>query len=193
MVNNELKILDEGKIKYIAEVITMPKPEHIYRFEQLMFKWNMKFEERDAYCRNNSKEFPYSGWKHDHNQQHYDLLCRETDELEQDEFMMKFRYETFVEKYLWNTKDMCAYMKVEPFLTSVMINISPDWDGADPKTGRPVDKRSENQKIEILVNIIEGYLGEAPIRWGKASYVIENGSEGDHIHAHIVAQYHPMR
>jgi hypothetical protein len=76
-------------------------------------------------------------------------------------------------------------MKVIPFVPSVMINISPDWDGVG-KGGLP-----EHCKIHILSNIIEKYLAEGN-RYSKASYVIENGSDGTHIHAHVVAEFNPI-
>lgn len=74
------------------------------------------------------------------------------------------------------------YLDIIPFTPSVMINISPDW-GA-------VDKRSDTCKIKLLSEILEGYLREGG-RYTKAQYIIENGSEGDHIHCHCVAQMNP--
>eukprot|EP01043_Picozoa_sp_COSAG02_P052351 COSAG02_NODE_5624_length_4175_cov_1.970069_2_plen_87_part_00 len=59
-----------------------------------------------------------------------------------------------------------------------MINISPDW-----KSG---EKRTTTQQIKLLKLIIEQYLQESE-RYDYYSYVIENGAQGDHIHAHIVA------
>lgn len=183
MVNHKNMILDAGEIKICPEVIEMSKPKHVYEFEKLMFEMNMKFEERDAYHRNNIRVYPYSGWKHEHNQKIYDCLCREADEQEEDKYMMKYRYETFVPKCFWNTKEMCDYMNVIPFIPSVMINVSPDWAA--------VEHRTDSQKVNLLSTIIERYLAEGS-RYSKASYVIENGSDGTHIHAHVVAEFNPL-
>ena len=191
MVNMKNFILDCGKLKICPEIKTMSKPEHIYDFEERMYQMNLKFDERDAYHRNNIRVYPYAGWQHEWNQRIYDSLCEECEELENDEFLMSFRGESKIAKSEWNTKRMCEYMKVIPFRPSVMINISPDWDGLDTKTGQEVEKRTDHCKIQILSNIVERYLAEGS-RYTKASYVIENGSEGDHIHAHIVAEMNPM-
>jgi len=72
------------------------------------------------------------------------------------------------------------YLGIIPFIPSVMINISPDWKivkGA----------RRDSWKIKLLENELLKYLRTCN-RWDKASYVIENGSDGDHIHLHCVAQ-----
>lgn len=74
------------------------------------------------------------------------------------------------------------YLEIIPFTPSVMINISPDW-----KSG---ENRTNKQKIKLLKLIIEQYLSESE-RYDYYSYVIENGSRGDHIHAHIVAHMNP--
>lgn len=75
-----------------------------------------------------------------------------------------------------------AHLGIVPFIPSVMINISPDW---------PKGRISEALRIKYLKEIIEKYFQEG--WYSKASYIIENGSEGKHIHAHIVAEFHPTR
>lgn len=82
----------------------------------------------------------------------------------------------------WSWTEVHDYLGIKPFIPSVMINISPDWEK---------DRWHESSKIRILSNIIESYLKEG--WYSKASYVIENGSAGDHIHAHIVAEFKPDR
>lgn len=73
------------------------------------------------------------------------------------------------------------YLEIIPFTPSVMINISPDWP----------DKRMLNSKIKALKGIIDDYMKE---QWyDKWEYVIENGSDGTHIHAHIVAHMNVNR
>ena len=74
------------------------------------------------------------------------------------------------------------YLEIIPFTPSVMINISPDWSNI---------KRSNTNKVTILKTIIDNYMKE---EWfDKWEYVIENGSDGTHIHAHIVAHMNVKR
>jgi hypothetical protein len=80
----------------------------------------------------------------------------------------------------WGWQKMLDYLGIVPFIPSVMINISPDWSVA----GRV---KTDRWKIKILENQLLKYLNTCN-RWDKASYVIENGSDGDHIHLHCVAQ-----
>lgn len=77
-------------------------------------------------------------------------------------------------------QEVYDYLDIIPFTPSVMINISPDWKESKLSMGR---------KVWILKNIINSYMEE---QWyDKFEYVIENGSQGDHIHAHIVAHLNP--
>lgn len=79
------------------------------------------------------------------------------------------------------------YLGIEKFTPSVMINISPDWDGDI------MDKNGDEYGdgiIEDFTSCIEGYLGEGN-RYDYYSYVIECGGEGTHLHAHIVAHINP--
>ena len=72
------------------------------------------------------------------------------------------------------------YLEIIPFVPSVMINISPDFGNL----------RRAN-KISALKELIDKYMKE---QWyEKWEYVIENGSDGTHIHAHIVAQMNSKR
>jgi len=83
----------------------------------------------------------------------------------------------------WSRKEILDYMKIIPFTPWVMINISPDWNDCE--------KRTNNCKIQILKNIINSYMSE---QWYEQwEYVIENGSQGNMIHAHIVAKMNTAR
>lgn len=73
------------------------------------------------------------------------------------------------------------YLGIIPFVPSVMINISPDWK----------ESKNHKNKVNVLKEIIDNYMKE---QWyDKWEYVIENGSDGKHIHAHIVAQMNGKR
>ena len=116
MVNHKNMILDDGKIKICPEVIEMNKPEHVYAFEKIMFDMNLKFMERELFWENHRGA-------HEKWDSTYGALCRECEDLSQDKYLMKYRFENQVPKCFWNTKEMCSYMKVIPFIPSVMINI----------------------------------------------------------------------
>jgi hypothetical protein len=81
----------------------------------------------------------------------------------------------------FSEKNLLDYLGIIPFTPSVMINISPNWN----------EKTSIGRKIWCLKEIINNYMKE---QWyDKWEYVIENGSDGTHIHAHIVAHMNPAR
>jgi hypothetical protein len=65
-----------------------------------------------------------------------------------------------------------------------MINISPDWRCVEELKGK------RNKRIKMLKEIIEGYMREGS-RYDYYSYVIEDGANGEHIHAHIVWHINP--
>ncbi len=64
-----------------------------------------------------------------------------------------------------------------PFIPSVMINISPDWKGRKITRGT----------VAAFHAVIQSYLEEG--MYQKWKYVLECGGNGDHLHAHIVAEY----
>ena len=99
------------------------------------------------------------------------------------ETMLKSSWDSFYEE---NKKDICKYLEIDipvPFVTSVMINISPNWKG---KFG--VDNLTDKLMIKKFCQVIETYL-KASNRYTKYKYVLECGSGGDHLHAHIVAEF----
>ena len=77
------------------------------------------------------------------------------------------------------------FMGIIPFSPCVMINISPAWKG---KFGK--DKLTDKLMIKKFQLVIEKYL-HAAHRYSKWKYVLECGSEGNHLHAHIVAEINP--
>lgn len=72
------------------------------------------------------------------------------------------------------------YLGRIPFNPAVMINISPDWKGT--KINSLMKKHFEKT--------IKTYLKEGN-RYSKYKFVLECGSEGDFLHAHIVAEINP--
>lgn len=83
----------------------------------------------------------------------------------------------------FSEKELYEYLGIIPFTPSVMINISPDWKSA-------TEKMTMTTKAKRLESLIEKYLKESQ-RYDYYSYVIENGADGEHVHAHIVAHINP--
>ena len=83
--------------------------------------------------------------------------------------------------YNWaGAENIYAYLGRIPFSPCVMINISPNWKGS----------AITDNLIEGFQRVIEGYLGCCG-RYSKWKYCCESGSEGNFLHAHIVAEINP--
>lgn len=169
MVCDINKILDEGSKKNLPECNKMSSEDYL--------TWN---------------EFNN---KHIENTKH-DVKCLDTYLGIKDmdyKFSNKLRSYEYWEKY-FNTREfkakginwksiidsMYVDLKKERFLHHYMINISPDWK---------LKKNAQPSKLMIahLTTVIEEYLAESD-RWDEALYTLENGSEGNFLHAHIVAK-----
>lgn len=191
MVNNKLTILDGfGINKYVPEVIEMAKPKYIHDFEIQVHGYKMnvlraEWEKSHMICNVPGRG---QGFKYPYTQSDYDEACSKYTELiKNNEFFEKWLLEyemnrNSIDKIYWKSKEICDFMNVIPFTPSVMINLSPDWAGI---------KRTESNKVTILKGIIDKYMQEG--WYDKWEYVIECGSEGEHIHAHIVAHMNVTR
>jgi len=69
--------------------------------------------------------------------------------------------------------DIYDYLGEEKFVPHVFLNISPNWKGEG--------------NVLALDRVIDSYMRES-MRYDNWTYIIENGSDGDMIHAHIVAK-----
>ena len=180
MVNNKLKILDEGNLKFVCEVIEMKKPHYVYDFEAEISRMNhlWKLKERSGDAVQNLIRF---GHEHTKEEIAYNKLCCEWNEKYENNETLKYYLGHDDEFYCKSEFNKIAkYYNIEPFVPQVMINISPNWNG-----------KIITGKINKLKKLINLYLQEGWYdRW---SYVIENGSNGGHIHAHIVARMNPQR
>ena len=166
------------------------KPKYIYDFESQMHAKYMEIYYANELCNRiittnsaGGQEFKYPYTSDD-----YDEACRKRANLKSDKFVQQWIGELEfnnwkLDKMFWNYKTIVDYLGVIPFTPSVMINISPDWKCVK-------DKMTDTRKIKILTDIVEKYMAEGQ-RYDYYSYVIENGSNGDHIHAHIVAHINP--
>jgi hypothetical protein len=80
-------------------------------------------------------------------------------------------------------------MNVIPFYPSVMINISPAWKGDFGKNAL-----TDKLMIKNFQKVIDSYINESTMnekRYTKYKYCLECGSDGDFLHAHIVAEINP--
>lgn len=160
------KVLDAGEIKILNEINM--KPQYIRDFEIILL-------EARALANDIEK---------------MDLLPRYIQEkwnkIQEDQFLMFFLYKDHCDKF-WQKgcPKIAEYMGVKPFVTSVMINISPNWKG---KFGQ--DSLTDKLMVKKFRAVVETYL-KASSRYGRYKYNLECGSGGDHLHAHIVAEFNP--
>ena len=188
MVCKNFEILDEMEIK------KLPKRDY-----------NMKKVTYNDYCRKvvySWDEFKSVSIEDDDLNEREEII-QNSDYIEPHGKMLKFKNKYFdknrLRKEYWEfdyskdvesvfqkhftLQDLLDYLGIVPFTPSVMINISPDWKESKLTT--------EFGKVTVLKKIIDDYMKE---EWfDKWEYVIENGSNGDNIHAHIVAHVNPSR
>lgn len=188
MVNNKMKILDQGKIKYVPEVKEMKR---WYETDSLYFRFAFSDNKTD--------------WKYVKDDDLNETRIEVENEfyVEPSRKFLKWKEKVFKESHLggmipnddyrfsrdpykecvkdfWTCQEVLDYMNIIPFTPSVMINISPNWNG-----------KFQPGKINKLKKLIDSYMSEGWYdRW---EYVIENGSEGKNIHAHIVAHMNVQR
>lgn len=181
MVNNIFKILDEGKIKFCPEVIYMKQSDLYSLVLKKKSRTNTISTWSDEAC-----DFVKS-------QAHNDDYKEPTPRIK---YALKKYYDYIAEwdyinwpkgpqnldkqfvKWCGGEKEIYDYLEIIPFTPSVMINISPNWG----------DKPQRASKLKELIN---SYMSEG--WYDKWQYVIECGSEGNHIHAHIVAHMNVQR
>lgn len=187
MVNNQKQILDEGKLKYCSEV---KMGKLWYETDSLFYV----FYESDTKTRNKTivddelNETTIEIENENYVEPSRKFLAWKEKCFEDGIFLnrkipiQEFRYSENPTKEaalkFWKRKEILDYLKIIPFTPSVMINISPDW-GEKP------------QRASLLKELINSYMSEG--WYDKWQYVIECGSEGTHIHAHIVAHVNPDR
>lgn len=178
-----MSILDEGKKKFVAEVIEMKKPDYVYKFEKEICEMNLCYYRQEQCGRTLQEKCRRYG---DHTCKAEMEAYKEAQvnwrQYQNNEFLLRYLFEDEVKCKSEFTR-IAGYYKIIPFIPSVMINISPDWS--------VLEKRTNNQKTTILKGIINKYILEG--WYQKWSYVIENGGQGDHIHAHFVGELNKER
>ncbi|AXH79128.1 MAG: hypothetical protein [Circular genetic element sp.] len=187
MVNKNFEILDEGKNKFLpVSHINMTKID-LYQLclqkcskvisirgnlcpETLEYEWN---RQANPSYKEPSLKIRY-GLKKTQDLMN-DIMLHNSDKSNK---KWKVDVNKRFSKFCGGDDVIYDFLEIIPFVPSVMINISPDWKQSELKT--------EFGKSTVLKKIIDDYLAEG--WYSKWSYVIENGSNGNHIHAHIVAQ-----
>lgn len=197
MVCNIFKILDESEMKQLSKVdYNMVKLSYFDYCWKVVCSWSEcttitiiddDLNERTEIKRNDEFIEPQGLMLKFKNKYFEDLkLKKEYTYINfEDDLEMVFQ------KHFTN-QDLLDYLGIIPFTPSVMINISPDWSEF-VLTGEMQKKykNTSEAKVGCLKKIIDSYMQE---QWyEKWEYVIENGSDGKHIHAHIVAKMNTKR
>lgn len=186
------KVLDEGEIKILGDINMVPK--YMYEFQEKIFEarkihadydnlwWLGGGERKDSLGFKSKRDYENSPEK---------IIIDKWNKIQEDEFLIDwlkwFEMDIkFFDKQMMKPNNAIAkYMGVKPFVTSVMINISPNWKG---KFGE--DKLTDKLMTKKFSQVIDYYL-KSSNRYGRWKYVLENGSEGNFLHAHIVAEFNP--
>ena len=187
MVCNKFKVLNGYQIEnFVPEVIEMKKPAYVYQFEHELCQMNLCFMKKQIQG-DHLQDLIERGITLDvaeKEEKYYRETCNEWNEkYESNEFLKKFLFETSVNSKC-EFNQIARYYDIKPFSPSVMLNISPDWNGVKRKFGTDL-------KISILKEIFENYMKE---NWyDEWEYVIENGESGKNIHLHAVCHFNTQR
>lgn len=162
MVHNRFEVLDEGKIKYLPERI-MSKTNFDPKVLRMM---------EDEWTR-----YQPLIYKNDFTREKVDLS-------EVPEFFLKHHRDVFAilnnQEFVY--KKFIEWKNIPPFVPFMTLNISPNWSKMN---GKP-----EPWKQDMLVELIERFAKQND-RFRQCDYVLECGSKGDHLHAHLVLLLNP--
>lgn len=209
MVNNLGKVLDEGEEKKILYPSNIKMKESYAIWQEIRNmqvetyqrkKWETadSDEEGDpladgAWCKyeeKNEKYKPVSGILKEHWEEWHIRNCPMEKLFYYEPRKYQKQKERAWEEFFETNKELCyRFLGRIPFNPCVMINISPNWKGVFGQ-----DPFCDEMMIERFKEVIDEYLKEYQgnhIRYSKYKYVIECGGEGDHLHAHIVAEINP--
>lgn len=182
MVHNKNTLLDAGEKKYVDD-INMVKPNYILEFEEKLAnarEIEYKYEQMSSAYSNGGGKLVF-----DNERQYRDALelTDKYNALKEDKFLWQFVPWTCHDHFFAKgCKQIAKYMGAIPFKPCVMINISPNWKG---KFGE--DPFCDEMMKENFMAVIDKYL-KAAHRYSRYKYCLECGGEGNHLHAHIVAE-----
>lgn len=189
MVKHTNKILDCGKLKMCPEVnMTINKSSFdlFMRSRNEMIKTQEWIDDRMVTKHSENEFYVESTARTNYAYEKYEEYIKEWDWQNWPKGPDRKKLSERFERWAGGKEALYAHLGIIPFIPSVMINISPDWKG---EGFHPTNCTSV--KIKVLKEIVENYLKEG--WYSKASYVIENGGDGKHIHVHIVAEFSPDR
>ena len=177
-MDNTFKILNEGEIQFLKYKEYQMTPEYIFEWYRQMKLCReifdaLCFEDRDFRSTRESNML----WE----------------KYKDDEFAKYFYIDTPAPAMhklspAWK-KRIAEYMDVIPFIPCVMFNISPAWKGEFGKKDL-----TDKLMIKNFCKVIDSYLNESfqqKKRYTKFKYCLECGSDGNFLHAHIVAEINP--
>lgn len=177
-MNNTFKILDEGKIKFLKYREYQMVPDYIIEWYNQMkicskvFNAVADFDKSVIITREDAEI--WDKWKNDQFAQ-----------LFFEEYRMPLPTSLSLN---WKNK-IAEKLDCIPFIPCVMFNISPAWKGEFGK-----NDLTDKLMIKNFCKVIDSYLNESfqgNKRYTKYQYCLECGSEGDFLHAHIVAEINP--
>ena len=182
MVLNLNQILDEGQIKICPEVINMTE---IRRIDKLIRRSQLEYITPDPMWDSDEDDYIHlDEIRNEDYKPNPNGVARKW--IEADDIMMnpdiaKFQKERILADPNLK-KSLYGFLGLIPFNPCVMINISPNWKGkVDPK---------DYHWQALLADTIQNYLKSCN-RYTKWQYCLECGSDGDFLHAHIVAEINP--
>ena len=163
------------------------EPKHVNEFKNELRKWHNLSDKMDWWHRE------FSLWREEREADKPNIMQFKADEREWKDcpeiMKLYIQYErTFPNRKIKDNEKIAKYMGITPFYPAVMINISPNWKG-----------RFSNYKGTALQDafdvkhfkyVIEKYLTSCN-RYSRWKYCLECGSEGNFLHAHIVAEINP--
>lgn len=171
------KIIDAGVEKYLYEDIMEPK--HVTEFRAKINEINSLEMKMTRHRLINGSIDEYKNLE---NEKSRVLPC--LNEKHQD----FIRACLLNSKYISDNEIISEIMGITPFYPAVMINISPNWKGRFSNyKGTPLQDAFD---VKHFKTVIEKYLTSCD-RYSRWKYCLECGSEGNFLHAHIVAEINP--
>jgi hypothetical protein len=131
-------------------------------------------------------------WEHSWAQEFIDLYDRDENQRV-DNLDPNVLYEECTKyRWLWYTlsdaghqqawRELKIKYNIVPFVPFICFNISPNW----PKGKRQMVRT----RMVLFEEVIKDWFARDN-RWTRMDYVLESGSNADHLHAHIVARINP--
>lgn len=162
MVHNRFEVLDEGIIKMLPERIMSKSCFDPKVLRMMEDEW---------------KRYQPLIYKSDFTREKVDLS-------EVPEFFLKHHRDVFpiLNNQEFVYKKFIEWKNIPPFVPFMTLNISPNWTTLN---GKPT-----KWKQDMLVELIDRFAKQND-RFRQCDYVLECGSNGDHLHAHCVLMLNP--